>query len=233
MKKISTRAVAILLSVVIVFGALITGLEISFTRWKKQGVWSPDYKMVDIDEVLMKIELSADDYALLYQQTGLTKLGVDGLMQNRCKDKIKLIQTLGGSKRDILTKVDDFQHSHILLVKPPIDVSTPWVYKNLKLNEITSHPDTDMVINCLKNAKLNELKECSMNLLETVTEKEYQQIKDIKDKMYSYDAIFSMMSGSGPSVFGIFGNEEDLDKAYRYFVNMYSDTYKVKTVNNV
>ena len=92
MKKISKRAVAILLSVVIVFGALITSLEISFTRWKKQGVWSPDYQMVDIDEVLMKSELSADDYALLYQQTGLTKLGVDGLMQNRRKDKIKLIQ---------------------------------------------------------------------------------------------------------------------------------------------
>ena len=134
---------------------------------------------------------------------------------------------------DILTKVDDFEYSHILLVKPPIDVSTPWVYKNLKLNEITSHPDTDMVINCLKNGELNKLKGCSMNLLETVTEKEYQEIKDIKEKMYSYNAVFSMMSGSGPSVFGIFENEEDLDKAYRYFVNMYSDTYKVKTVNNV
>ncbi len=92
MKKHSKRAAAILLSVVIVFGALITSLEISFTRWKKQGVWSPDYQMVDIDEVLMKSEFSADDYALLYQQTGLTKLGVDGLMQNRRKDKIKLIQ---------------------------------------------------------------------------------------------------------------------------------------------
>lgn len=92
MKKTTKRTVAVVLSVAIGLGVLITGLEISFTRWKKQGVWSPDYQMVDIDVVLMKSELSNDDYALLYKQTGLTKLGVDGLLENKRKDKIKLIQ---------------------------------------------------------------------------------------------------------------------------------------------
>lgn len=134
---------------------------------------------------------------------------------------------------DILTKADDFLFDNILLVKPSIDVSTPWVYKNLKLNEITWHPDTDKVIECLKNNKISELKTFSGNLLETVTEKEYPEISHIKEKMYSYNASFSMMSGSGPTVFGLFESENDINSAYEYFKSEYTDTYKVKTVNKV
>lgn len=134
---------------------------------------------------------------------------------------------------DILTKIDDFKYDKILLVKPLIDVSTPWVYKNLKLNEITIHPDTDKVINCLKNNNVSELKNCSGNLLQTVTEKEYPEISHIKDKMYSFGAVFSMMSGSGPTVFGLFDNDDDLNNAYEYFKLLYPDTFKVKTVNRV
>lgn len=134
---------------------------------------------------------------------------------------------------DILTPTDSFDFDKILLVKPPIDVSTPWVYKNLKLNEINTHPDTDKVIEMLKFGNLSGLKECSGNLLETVTENEYKEISRIKQKMYSYNATFSMMSGSGPTVFGLFENEEDLNKAYEYFKGIYDDTFKVKTVNKV
>ena len=85
----------------------------------------------------------------------------------------------------------------------------------------------------LKFGNLSGLKECSGNLLETVTENEYKEISRIKQKMYSYNATFSMMSGSGPTVFGLFENEEDLNNAYEYFKGTYDDTFKVKTVNKV
>lgn len=134
---------------------------------------------------------------------------------------------------DMLTKTDDFEYDHILLVKPPIDVSTPWVYKNLKLDEILSHPNTEKVIKCLKECDVSGLKDCSGNLLESVTEKEYPQIAHIKEKMYSFGASFSMMSGSGPTVFGIFENETDINCACDYFRAIYPDTFKVKTVNKV
>ena len=100
MKKMTKRT-AIVLSVVIVFGTLFTGLEISFARWKKKGVWSPDYQMVALDEILEKSEFTDEDYALLYRQTGLTKLGVDGLMEDNQKNKIKLIQERYFSKKSI------------------------------------------------------------------------------------------------------------------------------------
>lgn len=134
---------------------------------------------------------------------------------------------------DILTKTDDFDYDKILLVKPPINVSTPWVFKNLKLDEISSHPNTEKVIECLKGCDISGLKRCSANLLESVTEKEYPEIKNIKEKMYSLGASFSMMSGSGPTVFGIFENETDLNNAYEYFKSLYQEVFKVKTVNIV
>ena len=134
---------------------------------------------------------------------------------------------------DVLTKIDDFEWNNILLIKPPIDVSTPWVYKNLRLSGIKSHPDTNMVIDCLKKNNPKGLNDCSKNLLESVTEREYPLIKDIKDELYSLGAIFSAMSGSGPSVFGIFDTKEDLDNAYKYFADKFTDTFKVQTVNKV
>lgn len=134
---------------------------------------------------------------------------------------------------DILTKIDNFDYENILLVKPPIAVSTPWVYKSLRLNEITKHPDTDKVIECLGSNDIPGLKKCSGNLLETVTAVEYPEIKSIEEKMYSYNASFSMMSGSGPSVFGMFDDNSDFNNAYRYFKSVYPDTFKVKTVNKV
>lgn len=91
MKKITKRT-AVGLSVLIGFSALIAGLEISFESWKKNGVWSPDYQKVDISGILSKFNLTDDDYEILYEQTGLTRLGVDGLLKKYRTDKILEIQ---------------------------------------------------------------------------------------------------------------------------------------------
>ncbi len=134
---------------------------------------------------------------------------------------------------EILTPLTSFEHKHLLLVKPPIDVSTPWVFKNLNLTSVSSHPDTEKVIESLKYNDINNLCKYSANLLQTVTEKEYPEVTEIIDKMKETGALFSMMSGSGPTVFGIFENSETLDKAYNQFIKVYPDTFRVNTVNDV
>ena len=101
MKRITKRATVVLLSVAVGLGSLIAGLEISFAHWKKNGAWSPDYQMVDIDGILGKANLTDEDYDLLYKQTGLTRLGVDGLLSEGRADKIKLIQQRYFSKNDV------------------------------------------------------------------------------------------------------------------------------------
>ena len=101
MKRKTKRTLTVLLSVALTLCALFTGLEISFTNWKKKGVWSPDYQKVELSELLKKTQFTDEEYELLYSQTGLTKLGVDGLIQKERADKILEIQTRYFSKRNI------------------------------------------------------------------------------------------------------------------------------------
>ena len=101
----------------------------------------------------------------------------------------------------------------ILIAKPPIAVSTKFVYEHLKLDEHTIHPDIDGLIGDLKKRDLTALAGHMGNLLETVTVGEYPVIDEIKKTMRESGAIGAMMSGSGPTVFGIFPDENAAEKA--------------------
>lgn len=99
---------------------------------------------------------------------------------------------------------------HILIAKPGIHVSTKFVYENLVLDENTQHPDIDRMIAAMKQRNLPSLCEHIGNVLESVTIPAYPQIAAIKECMIKNGALGSLMSGSGPTVFGIF---DDPDKA--------------------
>lgn len=98
----------------------------------------------------------------------------------------------------------------ILIAKPGIHVSTRFVYSNLILNEKTPHPDIDRMIRAMKQQDLKELCRHLGNVLETVTIPAHPEIAAIKECMLENGALGSLMSGSGPTVFGIY---DDLDKA--------------------
>jgi len=118
---------------------------------------------------------------------------------------------------EILTPLPPFPSCHVLIVKPGISVSTKHVYENLKLDENTKHPDIDGIVACIKNNDLKGAVSLFGNVLETVTVKEYPIINEIKEKMYEYGAITSLMSGSGPSVFGLFDDLKKAEKAFYQF----------------
>lgn len=120
---------------------------------------------------------------------------------------------------EILTKLPDMPPCIILLAKPPINVSTKFVYGNLKLDEITEHPDIDGMVEDIKQGDLYGMAKKMGNLLETVTEKEYPVITELKKMMIDHGAINSMMSGSGPTVFGIFDDREKAKEAYEFVRN--------------
>lgn len=98
----------------------------------------------------------------------------------------------------------------ILIAKPGIHVSTRFVYSNLVLDENTPHPDIDRMIGAMKRRNLEELCLHLGNILETVTIPAHPEIASIKKCMMENGALGSLMSGSGPTVFGIY---DDLDKA--------------------
>ena len=100
-----------------------------------------------------------------------------------------------------------------LIAKPAVSVSTKFVYQNLKLNEQTPHPDIDALITDIRNSDLDNICADMGNVLETVTIPNYPVIAQIKEQMLKSGAKASMMSGSGPTVFGLFGDEETAQRA--------------------
>jgi 4-diphosphocytidyl-2-C-methyl-D-erythritol kinase len=104
----------------------------------------------------------------------------------------------------------------LLVVKPPINVSTKWVYDTLDANAIEKHPDIAAMVEALKAHDLKGITDNMENVLETVTEVKYPIISDIKKMMMGSGAMNALMSGSGPSIFGVFLNEELANTAAVY-----------------
>ncbi|WP_443597960.1 4-(cytidine 5'-diphospho)-2-C-methyl-D-erythritol kinase [Agathobacter sp.] len=102
----------------------------------------------------------------------------------------------------------------VLIAKPSISVSTKFVYQNLKLDDTTIHPDIDLLIEDIKAKNLHDIAAHMGNVLETVTIPNYPVIDEIKKHMLSHGAVGAMMSGSGPTVFGLFDDEATAKKAY-------------------
>ena len=103
----------------------------------------------------------------------------------------------------------------VLIAKPSISVSTKFVYQNLKLDDTTIHPDIDRLIDDIKAKNLHDIAAHMGNVLETVTIPNYPVTDEIKKHMLSNGALGAMMSGSGPTVFGLFDNEDTAKKAYK------------------
>ncbi len=159
---------------------------------------------------------------------GLNKLYQAGLSQKELMDLgvklgadvpycIKLGTALSEGIGEVLTPLPPMPACSILLVKPNISVSTKYVYENLKLSEGVIHPNIGKMKASLHKGDLVDLTKHMDNILQSVTVKEYPIIKEIKDKMTELGALVSLMSGSGPTVFGVYQDYSTAQKALNYF----------------
>lgn len=118
----------------------------------------------------------------------------------------------------------------VILSKPNLRVPTSKVYNNLKLDEIEQHPDIDAMIPLLETNKIEKIKENMINVLETVTLKEYPIVYNIKLKLLECGAEAVLMSGSGPTVFGLYREYSRAKTAYENLKKLYNETFLIKTV---
>lgn len=116
---------------------------------------------------------------------------------------------------EILTPLPAMPKCHVLIAKPPISVSTKLVYEKLDSHEIIEHPDIDGILKGLKERNLKKIASSMGNVLEKVTIEEYPVIEEIKNVMKKSGALNAMMSGSGPTVFGIFDDKDRAKRAAR------------------
>ena len=118
-----------------------------------------------------------------------------------------------GLSKEKLTVLPPMPDCWILIGKPGISVSTKYVYTTLDLNTDTVHPDIDGMKKALEDGNLYGITERMGNVLQDVTIPAYPEVERIKEQMKALGAVNAMMSGSGPTVFGIFDNEEKAQKA--------------------
>ncbi len=112
-----------------------------------------------------------------------------------------------------LTPLPPMPKCFVLLAKPSISVSTKMVYEKLDSHEIDEHPDIDGIMEGLKGHNLLKVSACLGNVLEKVTVKAYPVIEQIKSTMKKNGALNALMSGSGPTVFGLFEDKKAAKKA--------------------
>ena len=115
---------------------------------------------------------------------------------------------------ELLTNLPDAPQCILLIAKPDISVSTKYVYENLNLPQLEKHPDIDAMVAAIKAGDVQGMIEPMDNVLASVTEEKYEIIKEIKQSMEKSGAIKAMMSGSGPTVFGIFDTMVQAARAY-------------------
>jgi len=124
-----------------------------------------------------------------------------------------------------LTPLPKLKDAFIVLAKPKVTVSTAHVYKSLVLDDKVQHPDTNAVIDALYSQDIDALAKAAGNVLETVTAKEYPEIEHYKSIMLKNGASYSLMSGSGSSVFGVFKDKSLADNALKEFLSLTKDAF--------
>ena len=167
---------------------------------------------------------SSDAASVLYGMNKMFSLGLsqDELMRRGVKigaDVPYCIMrgtALAEGIGEILTPLPPMPACFVLVAKPGISVSTKFVYENLHANDLRpeQHPDIDAAIAGIRAGDLKATAQAMGNVLELVTAREYPVIEEIKIFMKKRGALNAMMSGSGPTVFGLFENKTTARNAF-------------------
>ena len=155
------------------------------------------------------------------EEIGL-KLGAD--VPFCIKGGTVLAQGIGEELTDIKGLDEDIS---ILVCKPDLFVSTKEIYELIDSREITMRPNNKLLIDYLKNNEIEALARNMFNVLEEVTVEKHPVIKKIKDTMIKNKALGAMMSGSGPTVFGVYKNREDALKCKSILEKEFKQTFVV------
>ena len=185
---------------------------------------------------------SSDAAAVIFAMNKLFRLGLP--LQQMMKRGVKIGAdvpyclmrgtALAEGIGERLTRLPSCPQCFVLIAKPPVNVSTKFVYGNLRANEISYHPDVDGLIEAMASGDLYGMASRMGNVLESVTIPAYPVIDQIKQFMMERGAAGAMMSGSGPTVFGLYSDLAaakqtfyELKKSRMAAVVYLSDVYNV------
>lgn len=131
-----------------------------------------------------------------------------------------------------LTVLKPMPHAFVVLSKPPFSVSTASVYFELDSRKIQSRPDTAGALNAIEGGSILELARRMYNVLADVVSKKHRAVSEIREELIANGALGAVMSGSGPTTFGLFETREQAAAAYDTLKKKYSDTFLTETNND-
>lgn len=129
-----------------------------------------------------------------------------------------------------ITQLKPFKDKIVVIVKPPFGVSTKEVYRDFDLSKVIFHPRTEDIMKAMENDDIHFVANNMKNLLENVTLRKHRVILNIKELMKYYDALGTMMSGSGPTVFAFFDDMLKAQVCYDEMKNKYKDVFLSRTI---
>jgi 4-diphosphocytidyl-2-C-methyl-D-erythritol kinase len=138
---------------------------------------------------------------------------------------------LASGRGEILEPIASPIQCWVILAKPPINVSTADVYGKLQVSEIKSHPATAEIIRSIQDNQFELLCKQLGNVLEEVTLDLYPEVKHLKECMYKLGADGVLMSGSGPTVFGLVSKEAKVAKIYNGLRGFCKEVYALRMLS--
>lgn len=129
---------------------------------------------------------------------------------------------------EVLTPLPHAPQAFVVLCKPPVAVSTPAIYRAIDSVDIARRPDTQAMLRALKDGDLQAVSALLYNVMQPVTANMHPEIEDICRIMREHGAMNAIMSGSGPTVFGLFADRERAEKARKFLAAHYAEVFLTK-----
>ncbi|MBC1372785.1 4-(cytidine 5'-diphospho)-2-C-methyl-D-erythritol kinase [Listeria booriae] len=134
---------------------------------------------------------------------------------------------LATGRGEIIEPLPMMPNCWIVLAKPSISVSTPGVYRDLKVGEV-KHPNTKGMVQAIQAGSFEGICDNIGNVLETVTLVKHPEVKRIKEKMLEFGADTALMSGSGPTVFALVKQYSRAKRVYNGLRGFCEEVYLVR-----
>lgn len=138
-----------------------------------------------------------------------------------CFKGTALVEGIG----EVIKPIKPLNRLSVVLVKPEIDIATPWAFKTLDAVGEVEHPNIRAVIKAIELEDYEALRECSGNVFEQVVFERYPEVREIKTRMYAFDAVYATMSGSGSTVVGYFETKTAAKAAAEVFKEDFQNTF--------
>ena len=138
---------------------------------------------------------------------------------------------LAKEKGQVLTRLPDLPACHIVLCKPDFPVSTPALYRAIDREEIRRRPDTGVMLEAIRAGDLARVAKTLYNVFEPMVTREHPELGEIRRILMEFGALGTCMSGSGPTMFGIFDDLKQAETVWKVLRERYAATYLAEPVS--